>query len=243
MAVISLENKNAVITGASRGIGAAIARLLAAEGVNMLLTARTASALDTVAAELRDQGAAVYTFSADMTDAETPRRLMEAAGTHFDRLDILINNAGSANNTPFEETSLKQWEYMMNINARAPFLLCQKALPLLRKSEIPFILNISSVVGRKGYAQQAVYSASKHALMGFTKALAREMRNEQIRVAALSPGGVATDLIKEMRPDLDPSHLITPEEVAESAVFLLRFRGNGSIDEIHLRRANGTPWD
>jgi 3-oxoacyl-[acyl-carrier protein] reductase len=161
---------------------------------------------------------------------------------HFGKLDFLVNNAGTAENITFEETSLEQWDRIMNLNARAPFFLCQAALPLLRKSGTPAIINISSVVGRHGYARQAAYSASKHALLGFTKALAKEVQPEGIRVHALSPGATSTDLIKTMRPDLDPSVLISPEDLAEVAVFILKFRGQGVIDEYNVRRSAGTPW-
>jgi len=130
----------------------------------------------------------------------------------------------------------------MKINARAPFILCREALPWLEQSEIPTIINISSVVGHKGYIRQAAYSASKHALMGFTKALAREAQDRDIRVHALAPGGVATDLVTSMRPDLDTGELIQPEELADIVLFLLLHRGNAVIDEINIRRISNTPW-
>ena len=146
-------------------------------------------------------------------------------------------------NCGFEDISPEMWDRIMNLNARAPFLMCRAAVPYLRKSEDPIILNISSVVGRKGYARQSAYSASKHALMGFTKALARELSGEGITVVAVSPGAVATELATTMRPDLDTSILIAPEEVAEAALFLLKYRGRGVADEINIRRNSGTPWD
>jgi 3-oxoacyl-[acyl-carrier protein] reductase len=130
----------------------------------------------------------------------------------------------------------------MAINARAPFLLCREAVPHLRKSDGATIINISSVVGRKGYVNQGAYSASKHALMGFTKVLAQELFEEDIRVYVLSPGGVATEMVTQMRPDIDPDNLIDPEDFAEIVRFLLTHRNSAVIDEINVRRASNSPW-
>ncbi len=239
----ALKGLRAVITGASRGIGAAITRCLADEGVYVLLVARKITPLENIAAEIRKKGVDVYTLSADMTDISTPQRIITEARDRLGGLDILVNNAGTASNISFEKTTLEEWDHIMHLNARAPFLLCQQALPLLRESAHPVVLNVSSVVGRKGYARQAAYSASKHALMGFSKALAKEVQHEGIRVVSLAPGATATDLIKEVRPDLDAGDLITPEEIAETALFLIQYAGNGAVDEINIRRSTGTPWD
>ncbi|TFG64428.1 MAG: SDR family oxidoreductase [Spirochaetales bacterium] len=245
MALQSIKDKTALVTGASRGIGKAIALALAAEGVNLALTARSAGALTATVDECRRRGhdnIRVEPFAADFLDPAAPGRLMEAAAARFGKIDFLINNAGCADNVTFEETTMEQWERFMSVNARAPFFLCQAALQFLRKSDAPVIINVSSVVGRQGYPNQAAYGASKHALLGFTKAMAREVQKDGIRVYALSPGATATDLIRSMRPDLDSSVLIAPEELAEIAVFLLKFRGNAMVDEINVRRDAGTPW-
>ena len=104
------------------------------------------------------------------------------------------------------------------------------------------IVNVASVVGVKGYVNQGAYSASKHALMGLTKVLAQELQPNGIRVHMVCPGGVATDLVKQARPDLDTSDLMTAEEVAEVILFLARQRGRGIVDQINLRRASSAPW-
>ena len=130
----------------------------------------------------------------------------------------------------------------MAVNARAPFLFCREAIPYLRKSDIPTIINISSVVGVKGYVNQGAYTASKHALMGMTKVLAQELHKDGIRVHVISPGGVATDMVTKTRPDLDISELVTPDEIADIVIFLLINRGNAVIDEINVRRHSNSPW-
>ena len=131
---------------------------------------------------------------------------------------------------------------LMAVNARAPFLLSKEAIPYLKRSDMATIINISSVVGVKGYINQGAYTASKHALMGLTKVLAQEVFQDGIRVHVISPGGVATSMVELTRPDIDPSTLISPEEIAEIVLFLLTHRGNAVIDEINVRRSANPPW-
>lgn len=239
----SIQSRTALVTGASRGIGAAIARALAPEGVNLVLAARKPGPLQEISDELQRTGTDVLPITVDLTRPEAPAEIIEKTNERFGGLDILVNNAGTGLNMSFEDTSSEAWDRIMAINAKAPYFLCREALALLENSADPVIINISSVVGRKGYANQAAYSASKHALMGWTKAMARELQERGIRVATVSPGATATDLIDEMRPDLDKSVLIQPEEVAESVLFLIKYGGSAAIDEINIRRAAGTPWD
>ena len=131
---------------------------------------------------------------------------------------------------------------MMDINARGPYLLCRYAIPYLRNGNTSFIINIGSVVSHKGYADQAIYTATKHALLGMSKSLARELQPDNIRVHMICPGGVATDLVSQARPDLEQSVLMQPQDIADAVLFLVTRRSNAVIDEINLRRAASTPW-
>ncbi|WP_438315154.1 SDR family NAD(P)-dependent oxidoreductase [Candidatus Caldatribacterium sp. SIUC1] len=237
------RGKVALVTGASRGIGRAIARTLAEKGLHLALCARSQEALEALKTELSALGAEVFVCAGDLADPTFPARLVREAGEYFGRLDVVVNNAGVALSKPLEETTLEEWEFQMAVNVRAPFLICREALPYLRRSALATIINISSVVGTKGYIHQGAYTASKHALMGFTKVLARELHPEGIRVHVIAPGGVGTDLIAAMRPDLLGERLITPEEIAEIVWFLLTMRGkNAVIDEVNVRRASNEPW-
>ena len=130
----------------------------------------------------------------------------------------------------------------MNLNAKTPFFLTQAALPALRRAPHPLIINIGSVVSLKGYENQSLYSASKHALAGWTRSLARETAADGIRVHLIAPGGVDTDLVRLTRPDIDPSDLISPEEIARSVVFLVESRGNAVIDTLEIRREGKIPF-
>ena len=239
----SLAGRVAVVTGASRGIGRTIAVALAAEGMNLVLTARDGNRLEETAnlsAELGD--GETLCIEADLVESEAPNIILNAAEKKYGVVDLLVCNAGVSLNSPLEETTVEQWDRLLTINARAPFLLYKHALPLLRRSQNPVIVAISSVVGRIGYPRQTAYTASKHALAGLTKAFAREVQYEGIRVHLISPGGVATDMIRAVRPDIDENELISPEEIARIVVFLATFTGNGIIDEISVRRSTGTPW-
>ncbi|MFB3789199.1 MAG: SDR family NAD(P)-dependent oxidoreductase [bacterium] len=236
------KNQIALVTGASRGIGQAIAYRLAREGVRVIVTARGADALQQTVARITADGGTAAAIPCDLTLPAQAQSLAQAAVATFGGLDILVNNAGAGLNKPLEDSTDEEWDRLFAINAKAPFILCRECLPALKLSKAAVIINIGSVVGIKGYYRQSLYTASKHALMGFTKVLAEEAQAFGIRVHAINPGGVNTGLISHMRPDLDPAQLIQPEEIAEIAWFLLSHRGNGILDDIHVRRASGSPW-
>ncbi len=237
-----LEKRVAIVTGASRGIGRRIALTLAASGARVALAARSREALDAVRGEIETAGHRAEAFPADMACEAEIVDLVRNTVDVFGRIDIVVNNAGIGLFGQLAETTSETWERVMAVNARGPFLLCREALPHLRRQPVSHIVNITSVVGVKGYANQSVYSASKHAVMGFTKALAREEQNNGVRVHAICPGGVDTGMVGDARPDLNRAELISPREVADTVLFLVRQRGNAVIDEIHIRRRSSTPW-
>jgi 3-oxoacyl-[acyl-carrier protein] reductase len=237
-----LAEKVAIVTGAGRGIGRTIALRLAEQGTRLALAARTETELRTVQAEIEADGGEVAAFPTDITREPEVIDLIRHAVERFGRLDILINNAGIGVFGPLAETSTEAWDRIMAVNARGPFMLCREAIPYLKQQEISFIININSVVGVKGYANQAAYSASKHALLGMTKSLAKELQPDGIRVQSINPGGIDTELIGRARPDLDRSVLMKPDEIADIVLFLLTRRGNAMIDEINVHRAASTPW-
>jgi 3-oxoacyl-[acyl-carrier protein] reductase len=230
------------VTGAGRGIGRAIALTLASHGARVALAARTASELQAVQAEVVAAGGQAAVFPTDLTRESEIVTLVRQTVERFGRLDILVNNAGVGIFGPVATTTAEAWDRMMAVNARAPFLLCRAAIPYLRQQERSFIINIASVVAVKGYVNQAGYSASKHALLGLSKSLAKEVHQDNIRVHVICSGGVDTEMIGDARPDLDRSVLIKPQEIADLVLFLVTQRGNAVIDEIHVRRAAATPW-
>ena len=238
---IDLNGKRALITGAGSGIGRAIALRLAEAGMKLALVGRSADKLMRTAA-LTGRPLDMLVLPTDITTSRGIDDIMRILEGHFKGLDVLVNNAGMALNCPFEQTDEADFDRIMALNVKAPFVLCQRTLKLLRQSECPTIINIGSVVAHQGYVQQAAYAASKHALLGMTKALAKEVSGEGIRVHIISPGGVYTDMIAVARPDLTPEGMIQPEEVAELAAYLIAHRGNAVVDEIRLHRVNKEPF-
>ena len=237
-----LAGKVALVTGASRGIGRAISIALAKEGATVVLAARSMQKLRETAQQVMQASGEAQIVVTDLADEESIENLVGATGKKFARLDILVNNAGVTHSAKLEATATADWDRCFQINARAPFILCREALPLLRKAEDAYIINIASVVGVKGYPLQSAYTASKHALRGMTISLAEELKSSNIRVHLLCPGGVDTELVQRVRPDIKKQDLIQPEEIAELVLYLVTHKGNAVLDELHIRRAAASPW-
>jgi NAD(P)-dependent dehydrogenase (short-subunit alcohol dehydrogenase family) len=237
-----LASQVAMVTGASRGIGRAISVALAQEAATVVLSARSVKKLQETAEQVTEAGGKAEIVVTELAEEESIKNLVKVTGDKFGRLDILVNNAGVTHSAKLEQTVTEDWERCMLVNARAPFILCREALGLLQKSKAGYIINIASVVGVKGYPLQSAYTSSKHALRGMTISLAEELRGSNIRVHLLCPGGVDTELVQQVRPDIKKDALIQPEEIAELVLYLVTHRGNAVIDELRIRRATSTPW-
>ncbi|MCQ2143459.1 MAG: SDR family oxidoreductase [Bacteroidales bacterium] len=236
----------ALVTGASRGIGKAIAIELAKDGYDLCIVGRDTVALEDVRKEISALDGApvrVLPVAADLSKIESAAEIVRAAVEGLGGLDLLVNCAGLSHKGSFTTVSPEEWDRIFAVNARAPFFICQEALPHLKKSEKPMVINIASVVGFKGYIDQSVYASSKHALTGFTKVFAKEVQPFGIRVHLISPGGVATEMVRKMRPDIAPDELIQTEEIAEIIHFLVTRKGLGTIDQFYIRRFSGLAFD
>ncbi|MHC4700108.1 MAG: SDR family NAD(P)-dependent oxidoreductase [Planctomycetota bacterium] len=232
----------AMVTGASRGIGRAISIALGQEAATVVLAARSVEKLRETADKVTEAGGKAHIVVTELTDEESIKGLVKETARQFGRLDVLVNNAGITHSASLEETATEDWERCMWVNARAPFILCREALGLLRKSPAGYIINIASVVGVKGYPLQSAYTSSKHALRGMTISLSEELRDSNVRVHLLCPGGVDTDMVSNVRPDIKKEDLIGPNEIAELVLYLVTKKGNGVLDELHIRRAAAAPW-
>ena len=237
-----LAGKVAIVTGASRGIGRAISVALAQETATIVLAARSIQELQNTAEQVKKAGGVAHIIHVELTEEQSIRNLVQVTGEKLGRLDVLVNNAGVTHSAELEQTSTDDWQRCISINARAPFILCREALPLLKKSQAAHIINIASVVGIKGYPLQSAYTASKHALRGMTISLVEELRGSNIRVHLLCPGGVDTDMVDRVRPDIAKDELIKPQEIAELALYLVTHKGNAVVDELRIRRATSAPW-
>ncbi|MBR5514747.1 MAG: SDR family oxidoreductase [Clostridia bacterium] len=233
-----MKNKVCIITGAGGGIGSAIAESLFEKGFRLVLMGRNEEKLKKTA-----NGRDCLILPGDICDDNYIKETVEKTIEVYGGIDIVINNAGVAQSQGFEEISMEEYDMIMNTNVRAPFLICQSVLPYLQNSDCGTIINIASVTAHKGYALQSVYAASKHALLGFTKALSKEYYQKGVRAHVISPGGVFTDMVKVSRPDLSSDGMILAEDIAETVNYLLKMRNTACVaDEIELHRETKEPF-
>jgi len=239
---IDLSGQVALVTGAGRGIGRSIARALADAGAALFLTARTGEQLEEVAREIRGKRGRVEYLAADIASAAGVAGVFDELARRFGRLDVLVNNAGLGLAGPLMDFPEESFDTLMAVNTKGLFLCCQRAMRLMVPVKRGYIVNISSVVGFKGYPNQAAYAASKHAVMGITKSLAVEAQPNGIRVSAVLPGGVDTELMEALRPDVDRAALMRPEDIADAVLFLLSLSPTAAVDEIYIRRRSSSPF-
>ena len=232
-----LDGGIAVVTGGGKGIGRAIAMRLASLGADTVLAGTTAATLERTAADIADAGGRARRVVADVSDEADVLRLFAEAGP----VDVLINNAAVGRFASVRDTTLADWERVMAVNLRGAFLCSREAMRSMA-GRGGRIINISSVVGIKGYAGQAAYTAAKHGLMGLSKVMAAEGQADGIVTQVIAPGGVDTDMAGAARPDLDRSGMIRPEDIADAVEFLLRQRGNAITDLVQVRRRANAPW-
>lgn len=237
-----LSGQIALVTGAGRGIGRAISLALSRCGAHVLLLARTAAQLEEVARDIQTAGGAASVQPVDLTRDDQIRQAFQDVQRQFGQLDVLINNAGIGLFGQVAEFATSDLDKVLQVNLRGTFLCCREAMQLMIPKSRGYIINIASVVGFKGYANQAAYSASKHGVMGLSKSLAVEAQPHQIRVSAILPGGVDTAMVGDARPDLERNALLTPDDIAQSALYLLSLSDRAAVDQIYIRRRTSTPF-
>ncbi|MFC8149565.1 3-ketoacyl-ACP reductase [Bacillus paralicheniformis] len=219
----SLQNKTALITGGGRGIGRATAIALAKEGVQIALIGRTAANLEKAAEELKAFGVKVSVAAADVKDLTAVERAVQSVKGELGQIDILINNAGIGGFAGFLEQSPEEWENIVQVNLMGVYNVTRAVLPEMIERKAGDIINISSTAGQRGAAGTSAYSASKFAVLGLTESLMQEVRKHNIRVSALTPSTVATDLaIDSKLTDGNPERVMQPEDLAEYMVAQLK---------------------
>jgi NAD(P)-dependent dehydrogenase (short-subunit alcohol dehydrogenase family) len=223
-----LTGKTAVITGASRGLGKAMALALAAEGARIALVARDRQRLDAVAAGIGGASGQATVVPADVTSEDQVRRIEREIAVQFGKVDILINNAGVIVRKPLVEFTLEEWRRVMDTSVTAAFLMCRSFVPHMRGRGYGRILNMTSTMSRVSLPGRAAYSASKSALLGMTRALALELAQDGITVNGISPGPFATEMQPPMDAEANARFLANvplgrwgrAEEVGQLAVYL-----------------------
>ena len=218
-----LKNKNALITGAGKGIGKAIALALAKEGVNVILVARTKDEIESVAIKARSLRVKASAITADVADINSVNSAVDKALAEFGTIDILINNAGIAAFGKFLELEPTDWERIIQVNLMGTYYVTRAVLPNMIERQTGDIINISSTAGLSGNALTSAYSASKFAVLGLTESLMQEVRKHYIRVTALTPSTVATDMAKELKlTDGNPETVMQAEDMSELIIAQLK---------------------
>ncbi len=239
----NLNGKIALVTGASRGIGKAISLALAGTGATVILSARTVEKLKRVKTEIEKDGGKAEVLPVDISKTSDIINLFRDIKDRFGRLDILINNAAIGIFGDMADLTAEDFDKTFEVNVKSIFTTSKQALKMMIPQKSGYIINISSIMGVKAYKQQSIYAASKHAVMGMSKALAAEVQEHNIRVSAILPGGVDTDLISDARPDLDRSILIKPEDIAQTVLYLLSLSDRAMVDQVIVRRFTSTPFN
>lgn len=233
-----LQNKVAIITGASAGIGQACARSLMREGASLVLTARRRDRLDQLVGEAKQLGLKAVSVVGDARDEETARHTADEAVKEFGRIDILINNAGVGNYKNLVDTSADEYAEMMDSNMRSTFLFSRYAVPVMIKQRSGLVLLISSMAGVYGFAGEAVYCATKFAQVGFAQGLDKELRQYGIKVGTINPGGVKTEFaIGKGRTEhgVAQSEMLESEDVAEAVLFACTQSARSRIIQVQMR--------
>jgi NAD(P)-dependent dehydrogenase (short-subunit alcohol dehydrogenase family) len=238
----TLDGKVILVTGGARGLGEAICRELSAAGARVILADIRMDLADQVAGELKQNGGDVTALELDVMDESMIRDTVTRIKREFGRLDGLVNSAGIDKTISIEELEVEDWDGIMQVNLRAPFILSKYVLPVMREQGSGYIINICSTASKRAWPNASAYHASKWGLLGFTHALHTEARPHNVKVTALLPGGMRTPFLLDRFPDLDPNLLQDPARVAETVTFLFTQPEGTVIPELLVLPMKETSW-
>jgi 3-oxoacyl-[acyl-carrier protein] reductase len=229
----------ALVTGATQGIGRATAFALGRAGFRVGVCARTAAKVDALVRELEGEGLSAAGAAADVSDpAQVDRAVTRIVGA-LGEVGVLVNNAGVLIARPFAELTLADWDATMATNLRGLFVVTSVVLPAMRRRREGTVVNVASLAGRNGFVGGAAYAASKHGVLGFSRSLLLEVRKEGIRVVAICPGSVDTEMLHE-QPLLqaNPQRILQPEDVADAILHAVRLPARATVSELDVRPTN-----
>jgi NAD(P)-dependent dehydrogenase (short-subunit alcohol dehydrogenase family) len=232
---VSLEGKTVLVTGGARGLGAAVCRELARDGASLVVADLNFSGAQSVAESLHGKARAL---KLDVTAEADVASVLERIG----RLDVLINNAAVDHTLPIDELSVAQWDAVINVNLRGPFLMSKHAARIMKEQGSGHIVNIASTASKRAWPNAAAYHASKWGLLGLSHALHAELRPHRIKVSAVVAGGMRTPFLLDRFPDIDPGVLQDPANVAATIRFLLSLPEETVIPEVMVIPMRETSW-
>ncbi|MDG0844252.1 SDR family oxidoreductase [Staphylococcus equorum] len=232
--MVELKNKVAIVTGASSGIGASIAQVLASHGVKVVLSGRNASRLNDTAQRIQTAGNTdVEILAVDITDKQDVERLVETAKDKFGRVDILVNSAGQMLSSAITDGDVEAWDAMINVNVKGTLYGINAVLPTFLNQSSGHIINIASISGFEVTKKSTLYSASKAAVHAITQGLEKELAKTGVRATSISPGMVDTPLSGET--DWGERKKLDPEDIAEAAIYALQQPSHVNVNEVTVR--------
>ncbi len=238
----SSSQPNAIITGASSGIGKATALAFAQAGINLALISRSLDALETVAEACTQEGVKAKPYVMDLSELTKIPVMIEKIVADFGDIDIIVNNAGMGYTNLLRETPLADWQQVINLNLTSVFQCIQGVLPQMRKRKQGTIINVASIAATQAFPEWGAYSVSKAALLSFSKVLAVEERSHGIRVVTISPGAVNTSIwdTDTVQADFDRSAMLTPDLVAQTILQAALLPAEAVIEDLTLLPSAGT---
>jgi NAD(P)-dependent dehydrogenase (short-subunit alcohol dehydrogenase family) len=236
------QEKTILVTGGAQGLGAAISRELSCAGNTILIGDVQDDKAREVAASIKQNGGRAHAYSLDLSSEDSIRDCINAIKAENGTIDVLINNAGVDVTKPILEMSVAEWDRVISINLRAPFVMTKYVLPLMAARGKGHIINIVSTAALRGWTEASAYHASKWGLRGFTQALFTEARKHQVKVSAIIAGGMKTPFLLDRFPDLDQSKLQDPANVARTIRFILSQPAETVIPEVMVLPLQETSW-
>lgn len=238
----TLQGRVTLVTGGARGLGEAICRSLNEAGATVVPVDILGDLLQDLAGQLQQNGPKVQPITLDICDEYQVEKALEEVLDNYGRLDVLINNAGADKTLSVEELPISDWDHILSVNLRGPFVLSKLALPIMREQGSGHIVNIVSTAAKRTWANASAYHASKWGLLGFSHALHVEARKHNVKVTALIAGGMRTPFLLERFPDLDVNLLQDPKNVADTVRFILSQPAETVIPEVMVLPMRETSW-
>lgn len=237
-----LKEKVVFVTGGGRGLGEAICQILSLAGANVIVADLRPELAEKVALEIQANGKQATALPLDVTDEKQAEAAIQKIAAQYGQLDALINNAGTDLTVSIEELDIKDWDQILAVNLRGPFMMSKFTLPIMKEQGSGYIINIVSTAAKRAWANASAYHASKWGLLGFSHALHVEARPHNVKVTALVAGGMRTPFLLDRFPDIDVSTLQDPKNVAETIRFLLSTPAGTVIPEMTVLPLRESSW-